>query len=159
MKPNIGVSICLERIFRLPTVFFQFQKDSFGFYFLIDTSTRKNLIDPCFFKDWIDYTPSPATSDDPNSGLAFYPSPPPPAHVKLEAKKVLCKDGFKRTCDVVKLDFSIEGKEYSEIFILDPSLCRYFYPKKSKSIAGVLGSDFLRKHKWNLDFGQISKFG
>jgi len=53
---------------------------------------------------------------------------------------------------MIKLDFEIDGKKYSELFALDPSLCPCFHSKKSKAIAGVLGNGFLLRHKWILDY-------
>jgi len=157
MKLKKGVNISEEKYIGLPLIFFNLNNKGFGFYFLIDTSIRKNLIDPCFYKEWIDYTPSPATSDDPNSGLAYYPGIPPPPHEKVGTKRVMCKDGVRKVCEVVKLHFTIEGKEYSEQFALDSSLCRYFHFKKSKFAAGVLGTEFLKKHKWVLDFSEMEQ--
>ena len=57
---------------------------------------------------------------------------------------------------MIKLDFAIEDRngleKYSELFAIDPSMCQYFQVRKSKTIVGVLGNDFLKKHKWVLDY-------
>ena len=153
MKLKKGVNISEEKYIGLPLIFFNLNNKGFGFYFLIDTSIRKNLIDPCFYKEWIDFAPVPANKDS-KCILDHYPLLPPP-HEKIGTKRVMCKDGVRRVCDVVKLHFTIESKEYSELFALDPSLCQYFHPKKSKTIAGVLGIDFLKRHKWVMDFSEI----
>ena len=135
MKPDKEKYFSLEKYLGLPTVFFTFSINSYGFSFLIDTSVRKNLIDPCFFEEWIGYT-SPATSDDPNS-IFYYPVLPVP-HEKLKAKRIICKDGVRRVCDMIKLDFFIKDKKYSESFAIDTSMCSYFRSKKFKKIVGVL---------------------
>ena len=158
MKVKKAVNIREEKYLGLPLIFFMLKGKTFGFKLLIDTSIKKNLIDPCFFKEWIDYTPKPATSDDPNSGLAYYPRPLPPPHEKIGAKRVMCKDGVRRACDVVKLHFTIEDKEYSELFAIDSSLCPYFHFKKSKAVAGVLGTEFLKRHKWVLDYSEMKLY-
>jgi len=70
-------------------------------------------------------------------------------------KRVVCKDGLRRVCDMIKLDFTIDCKKYSELFALDPSLCPCFHAKGNKVIAGVLGNGFLLRHKWILDYSGV----
>ena len=159
MKPNRKINVRLEKNLGLPTVSIKFQeKDRTVFPLLIDTGIRHNLFDPCFFEEWIDYTPSPAMPRPENYNplsLLYYPEPPPPAHKKLGAKRIMCKDGVRRSCEMIKLNFFIEERKHSELFAIDPSMCRYFQFKKRKVIVGVLGIDFLRKHKWILDYSEM----
>ena len=56
---------------------------------------------------------------------------------------------------MIKLDFFIKDKKYSEPFALDSSICNYFNSKKGKKVAGVLGNDFLKKHKWVIDYSEM----
>ena len=164
MKSKKLNKACIDKKLGLPTVFIRFHGTAdFGFNFLIDTSVRHNLIDPCFFKDWI--VVKPPTEEE----LAFLGElaqyPPVTATCQEKGKKrVICKDGIRRACDMIKLDFTIDEKKYSELFAIDESLCQYFKIKElvignevaqNKTLAGVLGNNFLKKHKWILDYSAI----
>ena len=147
----------------LPDVFVKI--GHIGWYFLLDTSVGYNLLDPCYFKEWMNYTPYPVTW----SGIERYITPPP--HEKLRGQKIICKDGMERVCKRVKFNFALcadlETKiyDYEEIFHLDPGLCKFYnsiYVKPlfhdayfSKRYIGVLGTDFLRKHRWVLDYSEM----
>ena len=165
MKPNKKIN-CRRELgnhLGLPTVFVRLHGDAaFGFSLVIDTSVRHNLLDPCFFKEWIVETPPteeelavPAFLED-GSYNWNHRDPVILIHQDMGKKRVICKDGARRVCDMIKLDFAIENRngleKYSELFAIDPSMCRYFQVRKGKTIAGVLGNDFLKKHKWVLDY-------
>ena len=139
----------IDKNLGIPTVFVRLHGTAeFGFNFLIDTSVRHNLLDPCFYKEWI-MPPSEEMVLPPP--FAQYP-PVTATYQEKGKKRVVCKDGVRKICDMIKLDFTIDSKKYSELFALDSSLCPYFHSKGSKAVAGVLGNDFLKKHKWILDY-------
>jgi hypothetical protein len=156
MKPAKIIKVRTDKRINLPTVEMTLTNINCRFPLVIDTSVRHNLLDPCFFEEWIDYTPAPAISDNPRS-LKFYAEPAPPPHENTGTKRVTCKDGVMRVCRMTKIDFPVtNGKDFSEdcseLFAIDPSLCGFFNLKNEKVAAGVLGTDFLKKHKWVLDF-------
>ncbi|MDR2586085.1 MAG: hypothetical protein LBC84_07715 [Prevotellaceae bacterium] len=133
----------------IPTVFVRLHGTaSFGFNFLIDTSVRHNLLDPCFYKEWI------VPRKEESQISTFWAQFPPVTATYQEKgnKRVVCKDGVRRVCDMIKLDFTIDNKKYSELFALDYSLCPCFHSRGSKAIAGVLGNGFLLRQKWVLDY-------
>lgn len=45
-------------------------------------------------------------------------------------------------------------KAYSKLFYIDPSLC-FYCTSKNKIFAGVLGINFLKRHKWTIDLKKI----
>jgi len=145
----------IDRYLGIPTVFVRLHgAANFGFDFLIDTSVRSNLIDPCFFEEWIK-----SQSKETSVPLSLAQDPPVSAYPPVTAsyqdkgkKRVVCKDGRRRVCNLMKLDFAFEEGKYSELFALDSSLCPYFHSKGSKAVAGVLGNRFLIKHRWILDY-------
>jgi len=141
----------IDKNLGIPTVYVELHgTGKFGFNFLIDTSVRHNLLDPCFYKEWI---VPPLESEETVSPPPLAQYPPVTATYQEKGKKrVICKDGIRRVCDVIKLDFTIDSKKYSELFALDSSLCPYFHSKGSKAVAGVLGNGFLVRHKWILDY-------
>ncbi len=116
------------------------------FSFLMDTSVRHNIIDPALM-EWIDI-PKP-------TGNSFWePRPVEVIHEIIPKKKIVCKDGVERNCEMIKLNFATyeaDGSttDHSEEFAIDPSMSRFFVlPKNEKLIAGVLGVDFLMKNRW-----------
>jgi hypothetical protein len=118
---------------------------------------RHSLLDPCFFYEWIDYTPKPAIPDDPDIMLR-YPDPDPPRHEDMGTKRVMCKDGVRKVCRVTKLDFTFVSGDYSkdcsELFAIDPGFCPFFRYRREATVAGVLGIDFLKRHRLVLDFSE-----
>ncbi|MCL2561934.1 MAG: hypothetical protein FWE10_06415 [Rikenellaceae bacterium] len=155
MRAKKTTKACIDKDLGLPTVFVRLNGAGFGFTFLIDTSVRHNLIDPCFFEEWINSALIPAIENS-ECIIEHYPVFPPP-HEKKGIKRIVCKDGIKRVCETVKLDFTIDERKYSELFAIDPSMCQYFNSRKSKQIAGILGNDFLKKYKWILDYSEKFK--
>ena len=163
MKVKKITKACIDKKLGLPTVFVQLHGAGFGFNFLIDTSVRHNLLDPCFFKDWIEIKPPTEETLVLLGELAQYPSVTA-TYIEKGKKRIICKDGNRRVYDMIKLDFTIDKKKYSELFAIDESLCHYFHIKElviggelaeNKALAGVLGNDFLKKHKWILDYSAM----
>jgi len=153
MKPiKINCIKELDKNLGIPIVFVELHgAGKFGFNFLIDTSVRHNLLDPCFYKEWIMPQSEETVLPPP---LAQY-LPVTASYQEKGKKRVICKDGVRRVCDMIKLDFEIDGKKYSELFALDPSLCPCFHSKGSKAVAGVLGNGFFVKHGWILDYSAV----
>ena len=154
MKVKIITKDCIEKNLGIPIIFVRLHGAvDYGFNFLIDTSVKYNLIDTCFYKDWImstsEETVLPPTPTQ--SILAKFP-PISAFYQEKGERRVMCKDGLKRVCKVIKIDFIIDDRKYSEMFALDESLCPYFHSKKTKIIAGILGNGFLKKHRWILDY-------
>lgn len=158
--------------YNLPIIFIKPQsqtEDIEVFYpFAIDTSIRHNLIHSCLLKDFenlvgitleqakevnrtywqhANNTKNPFHNDLPN--YSFFG-----LYEKEGEKRISCKDGIKRTSEEIKLDFKIEGDDYRESFYVDESLCSY--TKGKYQIQGILGLDFLKKHKWIIDFQKQS---
>ena len=45
---------CIDKNLGVPTLYVELHgKAKFGFNFLIDTGVRYNLLDPCFYEEWI----------------------------------------------------------------------------------------------------------
>ncbi|MCL2858810.1 MAG: hypothetical protein FWF42_03870 [Streptococcaceae bacterium] len=169
--PNKKINVQLEKHLELPTVLVRLHGDTaFGFSFLIDASVKYNLLDRCFLEEWVVQTPpteeelaAPAFLED-GSYNWNHRDTVMPIHQDKGKKRVICKDGVRRVCDMIKLDFAIQGRDgiekYSELFAIDPSMCQYFHEEeqttvgviaKNKTIAGVLGNDFLKEQKWILN--------
>jgi len=146
---------CIDKKLGLPTVFIKLHGAGFGFNFLIDTSVRHNLIDPCFFKDWIEIKPPKTEKEIALLGEFAQYLPVTASYLDKGKKRIICKDGVKRVCDMIKLDFTIDTRKYSEPFAIDESMCQYFNFKKNKAIVGVLGNDFLKKYKWVVDYSKM----
>ncbi len=118
-----------------------------GFSFLVDTGTRYNMLDKCFM-EFIHWEP-PAEEQIRN----YYCKKP--AYAEVGSKRIVCRDGVRRICKMVKLDFEVEGENYSEVFYIDPCLCDYFQINKRKIAVGVLGCEFLQKHKLIVDCSRM----
>jgi hypothetical protein len=66
-------------------------------------------------------------------------------------------DGTKHKVDVVTLPFSFEGQSYNPNFCVKP-LLEAFKDIETESgiqVHGLLGTDFLVKNKWILDFDKL----
>lgn len=130
--------------------------------FAIDTRLKKSLIDPCLFD--ILKSPSNLNLDETRivnkeyfqkatkSNEVFHDGDYFPFWGVVERigkNKIKCYDGLRRECEKVKFSFDIDDQFFSDDFFIDDSLCA----QKGKSqIQGILGIDFLRKHKWIIDF-------
>lgn len=141
------------------TVFIQVE--GIGFTFGVDTMSKYNFVSPCFVDFFHEeYLPSQEklessqikipTSEDPISTPLYLFTDV----FKREKgiKKIRCKDGENKGCESVTLKFECDGKRYSELFYIDQSLCKFCTPKNR--ISGILGIDFLKKHKWCIDFSK-----
>ena len=140
------------------------QVKGMGFTFLIDTSSKYNLLAPCFADffyeeypssrermecdDWVN--PNPTQEESKQAPLYLFTDV---FHRKGGIKKIKCKDGINRGCEQVILKFEHDSKSYSELFYVDHSLCSYCTSKNK--IAGILGINFLKKHKWVIDFSKL----
>lgn len=150
----------MERFKKRPTIFIQVK--GMGFTFLIDTSSEYNLLTPCltdFFYE--EYPPSQQKIELHDWINSNFPIPEEPIQTPLylfadvfqrkeSIKKIKCKDGINRGCELVALKFEHDNKSYSELFYIDHSLCSYCTSKNK--IAGILGTNFLKRHKWVIDF-------
>lgn len=123
---------------------------SVGFNFLLDTSIKYNLLAHCYV-DFFTIEPSSDTDE------CFAGIPIPSLDDVFEHignKKIRCKDGINRVLDMVKFNFDYEDRAYSEIFYIDSSICTSFTKKMHAS--GILGTDFLKKHKFTIDFNNMT---
>jgi len=150
----------LEKYLGIPTVFVRLHGDAaFGFTFALDRTIKHNLLDRCFFEEWINFAPIPAIENS-ECILERYPVFPP-TYEQLGTKRIMCKDGVRKVCDTIKLDFTIKGRDglenYSEPFSITPDMCNNYYIFRNEGIVGVLGNDFLKRHKWILDYATITK--
>lgn len=66
-------------------------------------------------------------------------------------------DGTKHKVDVVTLPFSFEGQSYSLKFCVKPLLEAFKDIETESGIQahGLLGTDFLLKYKWVIDFNRL----
>ena len=150
----------MEKFKAQPTILIQVK--GIGFTFLVDTSCKYNLLTPCFEDFFCEYCYLSL------EGTEFYNllnnNPEIPIKGILEVftgvikkkegiKKVKCKNGVTMGCKSTILKFEYNGKTYSELFYIDSSLCSYCTPKKK--FYGVLGTNFLKKHKWIIDFNKL----
>lgn len=154
----------MQKFKNQPSVFIQVK--GIGWTFLVDTSYRYNLIRPCtvdFFYE--EYPPSQETIKFHEWSNLNFPTREEPVQIPLYffedvfrikkgIKNIKCKDGINRGCESVMLKFECDGKTYSDLFYLDQSLCNYCTPKNKT--AGILGTDFLKKHKWIINFNKLS---
>lgn len=133
---------------KIPDIFIEV--NGMGFTFLLDTGCRHNLLTPCFNDFIIDLECLGKEPESKKFGLIYPPWNLYSNLKRMERRKVVCRDGLKRGIESVELYFDCDNKKYSEVFYIDPSLCNYC--NKKNIISGVLGSDFMKKHKWSIDF-------
>lgn len=146
-----------------PKIFIQVK--GIGASFLVDTSYRYNLLAPCFvdfFRE--EYPPSQERIESHEKLNLIFPTSEKHTQThpylftdvfkrKEGVGKIKCKDGINRGCESVTLKFEHDEKSYSGLFYIDQSLCSYCTPKNK--VAGILGTDFLKKHKWIIDFNKL----
>lgn len=154
----------MERIKNQPNILIQVK--GIGFTFLVDTSYKYNLLTPCFIDFFHEkHPPSPKMIESHEWLNLNFPTPEKPIKTPLYLfrevfqkregiKKVRCKNGVIMGCESTILKFEYNGKPYSELFYIDQSLCSYCTIKKNK-FSGVLGTNFLKKHKWIIDFNKL----
>lgn len=136
--------------------------------FAIDTSIKHNLIHSCLLKDFknldgITYeqmlTANKLYWQIAKAKNNFFHHESPVYltfgfYEKVGEKKVKCKDGIKRMTEEIKFNFFIDGDEYNEIFYVDEGMCNY--TRGRSQVHGILGLNFLKKHKWVIDFQKQS---
>ena len=134
-----------------------------GFTFLVDTSSKYNLVSPCFVDFFHEEYPPSQERFESHENMNF-PTPEEailtPLYLFTDVfkrekgiRKIKCKDGINKGCESITLKFECDGKTYSELFYIDQSLCSYCTSKNT--IFGILGVGFLEKHKWSIDFKQV----
>lgn len=157
----------MEIIFRdTTTILVQVKRMNFSF--LIDTSIKYNLMEPCFLELFHEeYPPLPLPllverqrivdeykklSDD---AFPILPNGMPDylflgVYNEVGTRKIRCKDGVSRLTKTVQFNFDIKDESYSELFCIDKSLCTYF--TKKNQVVAILGTEFLSRHGWIVDF-------
>jgi hypothetical protein len=132
--------------------------------FAIDTSVKHNLIHGCFLKDFEDpvgisfekaistnmrYWELATEMGTPfHDDIPYYPYYG--VFEDLEEKRIKGKDGVSKNSKLLQFNFLIDDDAFSECFFVDESLCTY--SKGKHQVQGILGLDFLKKHKWVIDF-------
>ena len=124
-----------------------------SFNALIDMSISHNLIDSnfIFFKVDEDFY----TCIDENTDA----SPKPKMYLfkdffkKLGTYEITGKDEVKQTVDKIEFNFKLQDKSYAEIFSVI-EFNQSFYNTKDVNIDVVLGSDFIIKYKWIIDYNK-----
>jgi len=129
-----------------------------SFNVLIDTSIQHNLIESSFIylevnEDYDTYF------EDENYQGNFIPSE---VNIclfrdyfeKLGTHEIIGKDGVIQTVDKLNFNFEFKGEKYSEIVSVVDLYHDYNtrYHIKKGLIDVVLGSDFLVKHNWIIDY-------
>ncbi|WP_320974158.1 hypothetical protein [Dysgonomonas capnocytophagoides] len=138
------------------------QVKGMGFSVLVDTSYRYNLLAPYFIDFFHEKHPASPKTIEFHEWLNFnFPTQEAPIKTSLYLfedifqkqegiKRIKCKDNISRGCESVIFNYEYNGKAYSELFYIDQSLCSYNVSK----ISGILGTNFLKKHKWIIDFNK-----
>lgn len=129
-----------------------------GFDFLLDTSCKHNLCTPCF-ADYFNADPfvslhlvEEKETDESLSTEPYQPLFSDVVQRQNDIKKIRCKNGIMAGCESIKVKFQYEGKDCSETFYIDQSLCTYC--KTKEKVGGILGIHFLKKHKFVIDFNK-----
>jgi len=124
-----------------------------GFDVIIDMSIRDNLIDPNFIYFEVDEDFYTCMDEDVDSSLK------PKMYLfndffrKLEVHTIIRKDGVKQRADKIEFTFKLQGESYTDIFSVI-KLQASLYRLKDVNIDVVLGSDFILKHKWSIDYNK-----
>lgn len=144
------------------------QVKGIGFTFFLDKRMKHNLISPTFLAFFKlekkqEYSllnnniGEVSTKPEYNNSLPFLPAYVDSIFLEdtfhyVGKKVVWCSDNKFRRCKAVKFNFEYEIHPYSELFYIDQSLS---ICTSKKQISGILGVDFLKKHKWSIDFKQV----
>jgi hypothetical protein len=128
-----------------------------SFNVLIDTGIKHNLIDPSFiyFQVYEDYD---TYIEDEN-----YIGNTTPNHnyvylfkdffEKLGTHEVIGKNGIKQYVDKINFKFEFKGETFTDLFsVVEINSTHYF--SKGRNIDVVLGTDFLIKHNWIIDYNK-----
>lgn len=147
------------------------QVKGIGFTFLIDKKIKYSMISPTFLNFFKEKYPPTEEEYQANqmavekimreSKDAF---PILPENLKqyffkdvykiTGCKVVRCSNNKLRKCKSIIFNFEYNGKAYSELFYIDQSLCSHC-TSKEKMFSGILGTAFLKKHKWIIDFENL----
>lgn len=141
------------------------QVKDIGFTFSVDTSYKYNLLAPCFVDFFQEEYPASQERIESHEWLNLnFPTPENPIKTPLYlfgdvfqrregTKRIKCKNGTIMGCKSIIFNFEYNEKAYSELFYIDSSLCSYCTAKHK--IAGILGTNFLKEHKWIIDFNKL----
>ena len=130
-----------------------------GFVFLLDTSCKHNLCTPCFADFFQCGSPcalplvEEKETDDSLSTEPYQPFFGDVVQRQNNIKRIRCKNGVMAGCESIKVKFQYEGKDCSETFYIDQSLC--IYCKTKDKAGGILGIHFLKKHKFIINFNTL----
>jgi len=122
---------------------------------LIDTSIKHNLIDPNFIyfevkEDFYTYVEDEnyIGNSTPSIGnMHLFKD----FFQKLSIQEIIGKDGVKQSLDKLNFNFELKGEKYSDsFFVINLNSTSYNIP--NVNIDAVLGTDFLSKHKWIIDY-------
>ena len=142
------------------------QVKGMGFTFLVDTSYKYNLLTSCFVDFFHEEYPASREKIEFHERLNLhFPSTENPIKTPLYlfrdvfqkregVKRIKCKNGAIMGYESTIFNFEYNGKAYSELFYIDLNLCSY-YTSQEKMFSGVLGTNFLKKHKWIIDFNKL----
>lgn len=154
----------MEEFKAQPDIFIQVK--GMGFTFLLDTSYKYNLLTSCFVDFFHEeYPPSQERIEFHKRLKSHFSTTDSPIEIPLYLfrdvfqkregiKRIKCKNGAIMGCESTIFNFECNGKAYSELFYIDLSLCSYC-TSKEKIFSGVLGTNFLKKHKWIIDFNKL----
>ena len=130
-----------------------------SFDVLIDTSIRHNLIESNFIYYQVNEDYDTYYEDENYQGnfkqSEVYICLFKDFFEKLGTHEIVGKNGVKQTVDKINFNFEFKGEKYSEIF----SVVEFYntrYHIKNKNIDVVLGSDFLVKHNWIIDYKKLT---
>ncbi|MFT3752110.1 MAG: hypothetical protein QM800_04285 [Paludibacter sp.] len=156
MKHKFSVSFANSyKKYGFPLIFIHVTEDnSWGFEFLIDTTTRYNWIDPEFI-NFFSITPDTVPLDKSSIEALGLPLNPFEGVLKeLGSQRIICRDGDRKEVDKFRFNFNFEGKGYSEEFFTSNTTGLFHKIKKAQVVA-ILGGDFLKRNKWVIDYNQL----
>ena len=128
---------------------------SLCFDVLIDPSISYNLIDPNFIFFEVDEDFYTCIDGSPDTLLK------PKMHLfkdffeVIVSNEMIGKDGVIQTVDKINFNFEFMDESYSEIYSV-VELKNTRYNNKNVSLDVVLGSDFLLKHNWIIDYKKLT---
>jgi len=128
-----------------------------SFNVLINTGIRYNLIDPSYIyfkvnEDYDTYIEDENyignTTPNLNSVYLFKDF-----FEKLGTQEILGKDGVKQSVDKLNFKFEFKGETLTDLFsVVEINSPHYF--SKGRNIDVVLGTDFLIKYNWIIDYNK-----
>ena len=128
-----------------PTIFVTVR--DMGFIFHVDPTARHNYIDPCFIEFFESInTPTPLEERMPeeefNEMMRTRPFDTPLYFDKavyeiFGEEEIVCFDGTKKVCKIVRFYYEYEGASLSSVFYIDDSICK-FNEETNSNIAAIL---------------------